>query len=88
VTRLAPKKYASLMMGVWFLSSSVAGYLSGKLAAVLGSTDGTGGQIYFFFGERGGLADYFLLMAIVPIIAGLIVMPLVPTLKRMMHLGE
>lgn len=88
VTRLAPKRYASLMMGVWFLSSAVAGYLSGYLAAVLGSSDGTGGQIFFCFGEKGGLADYFLLMTIIPIIAGIIVMTLVPMLKRKMHLGE
>ena len=85
VTRLAPKKYASLLMGVWFLSSAVAGYLSGHLAAVLGSSDGTGGQINFFFGKSHGLADYFLLMTLAPLVAGAIVFVLVPKLKKMMH---
>ena len=85
VTRLAPKKYASLLMGVWFLSSAVAGYLSGYLAAVLGSSDGTGGQVQFFFGKEHGLADYFLLMTLAPLFAGAIVFVLVPKLKKMMH---
>lgn len=88
VTRLAPKRYASLLMGVWFLSSAVAGYLSGYLAAVLGSSDGTGGQVNFFFGERHGLADYFLLMTLAPLIAGIIVFVLAPKLKKMMHEEE
>ena len=88
VTRLAPKRYASLLMGVWFLSSAVAGYLSGHLAAVLGSSDGTGGQVNFFFGKQHGLADYFLLMTLAPLCAGIIVFVLAPKLKKMMHEGE
>ena len=88
VTRLAPKKYASLLMGVWFLSSAVAGYLSGKLAAVLGSSSGDGGRVSFFFGPEHGLADYFLLMTLAPLAAGVIVFALVPKLKKMMHEKE
>jgi POT family proton-dependent oligopeptide transporter len=34
MTKLAPKRIASLMMGVWFVSISVGDYLSGKLASV------------------------------------------------------
>jgi len=82
VSRLAPAKYASLLMGVWFLSSAVAGYLSGKLAAVFGSS---GGRVAFCFGDQGGLADFFLIMAVSPLIAGLIVFCLAPKLRKMMH---
>ena len=86
VSRLAPKQYASLLMGVWFLSSSVACYLSGKLAAVLGSSGADGeGRIYFLFGQKGGMADYFFLMAMIPLVASLLVFILAPMLRRMMH---
>jgi POT family proton-dependent oligopeptide transporter len=34
MTKLAPKRIASLMMGIWFVAISVGDYLSGKLASV------------------------------------------------------
>jgi len=37
VTRVSPKKLASLMMGFWFLSSAVANYMAGKLPLILNS---------------------------------------------------
>ena len=37
VTRVSPKKLASLMMGFWFLSSAVANYIAGKLPIILNS---------------------------------------------------
>ena len=37
VTRVSPKKLASLMMGFWFLSSAVANYMAGKLPIILNS---------------------------------------------------
>ena len=88
VSRLAPQRYASLLMGIWFLSSAIAGYLSGKLAAVFGSSDGESGRVAFFFGEKGGLADFFLIMTLVPLVAGLIVFLLSPKLRKMMHEDE
>ncbi|MDO5552722.1 MAG: peptide MFS transporter [Planctomycetia bacterium] len=86
VSRLAPVRYVSLLMGAWFLSSSVACYLSGKLVALFGAggSDG-GGRIYFCFGPECGLADYFLLMALMPMLAGVIVFAISPILRRLMH---
>ena len=88
VSRLAPPRFASLLMGVWFLSSAVAGYLSGYLAAVLGSGDSGSGRVSFFFGADKGLADFFLIMTLAPFIAGLIVFCLAPKLRKMMHEHE
>jgi proton-dependent oligopeptide transporter, POT family len=34
MTKLAPQRIASLMMGVWFVSISVGDYISGRLASV------------------------------------------------------
>ncbi|MBQ2851603.1 MAG: MFS transporter [Thermoguttaceae bacterium] len=86
VSRLAPARYASMLMGVWFLSSAIAGYLSGYLAAWLGS--GENGSVAFCFGRENGLADYFLLMALAPMVAGLIVFALAPKLRKMTHENE
>ena len=83
VSKLAPARYASLLMGIWFLSSAVAGYLSGYLAALLGSESNT---VSFFFNK--GLADFFLILTLAPLIAGIIVFILAPTLRRMMHENE
>lgn len=84
VSRLAPARYASMLMGVWFLSSAIAGYLSGYLAAWLGS--GENGGVSFCFGK--GMSDYFLLMALAPMVAGLIVFALAPKLRKMTHENE
>ena len=85
VSRLAPARFASLLMGVWFLSSAIAGYLSGKLVAVLGSGSDA---VSFCFGKQGGLADFFLILTLAPLIAGIIVFILSPKLRKMMHEGE
>ena len=79
VTRLSPPRYASFLMGLWFLSSAVAGYLSGSLASILGAGD----SLQFCF--KKGLADYFLILAAVPFLAGLLMFVLAPILRRMMH---
>ncbi|MDR2169078.1 MAG: peptide MFS transporter [Planctomycetaceae bacterium] len=81
ITKLAPARYASLFMGVWFMASSVAYILAGQLASIFGAGDG----ISFFFGKESGLADFFLIMAIIPMIFGFIALALAPQLKRMMH---
>ena len=88
VSRLAPDRYASLLMGAWFLSSAVAGYLSGKLAAVFGSSGSGSSRVSFYFGAEGGMADYFLIMALVPLCAGLLVFLFAPLLRKMMHEDE
>ncbi len=81
VTKLAPARYASFFMGVWFMASSIAYLLAGELARMFGSGEG----VHFFFGKEKGLADFFLLMGLIPFIIGVIALLLAPKLKRMMH---
>ncbi len=81
VTKLAPARYASFFMGVWFFASSVSYYLAGELAARFGSGEG----VHLYFGSEKGLADFFLLMGIIPFVIGVIALALAPKLKRMMH---
>jgi POT family proton-dependent oligopeptide transporter len=81
VTKLAPVRYASIAMGFWFLASSISYILAGYMASYFGSGEG----ITIVFGKEGGLADFFLLVAIIPAIIGFIALALAPTLKKKMH---
>lgn len=82
VSKLAPQKYASLLMGVWLFSSAIANFIAAKLAAIFSTT---GGRIYFFFGSEGGLADFFLLLTIIPLVSGIIVFIFAGKIRKMMH---
>jgi POT family proton-dependent oligopeptide transporter len=69
VSKLAPARFAGLLMGVWLLSSAVANYLSGTLESLL---KGSGIPLYWFLvGSSFG--------------AGLALLALTPWLKRLMH---
>jgi len=81
VSKLAPARYASVFMGIWFLSSSVALLLAGEMAARFGTGEG----LHIIFGKDGGMADFFLLLGIIPAVIGVIALLMVPTLKKKMH---
>jgi len=81
VSKLAPARYASMFMGVWFFSSSMAYLVAGGLAASFGKD----GALNLCYGEAGGLADFFLLLGIVPAIVGIVALLMVPVLKKKMH---
>lgn len=69
VSRVAPAKLSALLMGVWLLSSAVAGYMSGTLESIL---------------RNSGLSLYPFLASI-SISAGVILLILSPFLNRMMN---
>jgi proton-dependent oligopeptide transporter, POT family len=70
VSKLAPKRYASMLMGTWFLANAIAN----KLAGVIGSKAGKLGEFAIF----GGIAATAAL-------GGLVLLALSGTLRRMMH---
>jgi POT family proton-dependent oligopeptide transporter len=69
MTKLAPARIAGLMMGVWFLATSVGNFIAGRLAG---------------FYESMPLPALFTNVALFGIVAGLILLPLAPPIKRMM----
>ncbi|MEJ2719890.1 MAG: oligopeptide:H+ symporter, partial [bacterium] len=69
VTKLAPARVAGLMMGVWFLASSVGNYLGGRMAGLY---------------ETLSLTTLFAIAAAVPIGASIILAFLVKPIKRLM----
>lgn len=70
VTKLAPAKYASLLMGVWFLSSAIANYLAGFIGG---------------FSKELGEFQLFGAIVVTTSIAGVLLFTLSRKLKAMMH---
>lgn len=77
VTKLAPAKFAALLLGTWYLANMTANKLAGNAAKLQG-----------FFESRklvlGGQADFWLMFVASPIIAGVLLLAISPLLKRLM----
>jgi POT family proton-dependent oligopeptide transporter len=69
MTRLAPVRIAGLMMGVWFLATSVGNYLGGRVSS---------------FYESWPLTSLFGAVAAFAIVAGIIMFLLTPSIRKMM----
>ncbi|MBM3359818.1 MAG: peptide MFS transporter [Betaproteobacteria bacterium] len=69
VSRVSPSKLSALLMGVWLLSSAIAGYMSGTLESILRNSDFS---LYPF-------------LATISISAGIILFILSPSLNKMMR---
>jgi POT family proton-dependent oligopeptide transporter len=69
MTKLAPVRIAGLVMGVWFLATSVGNFIAGRLAG---------------FYEAMPLPALFTNIALFGVIAGLLLLPIAPPIKRMM----
>jgi len=67
VTKVAPARIVSMMMGVWFLSNFVGNYMTGYLGT---------------FYEKMPHTEYFLLLAVIGIVAGLVLFAMNRPLDR------
>ncbi|HEY8399033.1 MAG TPA: peptide MFS transporter [Flavihumibacter sp.] len=81
VNKLAPVKYASLLMAVWFLANAVANKFAGVLSALYPD-----GKSTFFLGyEIKNNYDFFLLFVGMAGAASVILFGLTKKLQKMMH---
>ena len=69
VTKVAPARFGSLMMGVWFLSIAAANYLGGFLASKMH--------------EVPSLTKFFMIPVATSFGAAVVMLALVPLLKRL-----
>ena len=69
-TKLAPARLTGLMMGVWFLSISFGNFFAGEVAGEFG----TGESLIGLFGK----------VAAIPILAAVLLVFLIPPIRRMM----
>ena len=74
VSKLAPVRLVGLMFGFWLLSSAIANSLGGLT-----------GSYIDVISEQAGLSGFFLIFALIPVGAGIIMFLLNGILKRKMH---
>ena len=72
VTKLAPGRLVGFMMGIWFLSLSLGNYAAGRLAG------------FFDANAEGALVRLFGYVALTTIGAGIVLVVLSPSIKKMM----
>jgi POT family proton-dependent oligopeptide transporter len=80
VTRLAPLRFASLLMGTWFLANFAANLLGGYVAGALEQVER--GE---FFRVLGGQADFFAIFVATSLAAGMLLLALAPWIRRLGH---
>jgi len=91
VTKLAPSRLVSTVMGAWFLSVAFSNYLAGMIAKLTGISHGGGGGAQVIPQPSETLPLYtevFWNIGLTALGAGAICMALVPVLKKWMHEGE
>jgi POT family proton-dependent oligopeptide transporter len=84
ITKLSIARIVGLMMGVWFLSISVAQYVAGVVAQVA-SVDTVGGQVTNLKVSLDTYAGVFWKIGLVSVVIGVILFAISPLLKRWMH---
>ncbi len=85
VTKAAPVKFVSLLMGIWFVSSFVANLGGGLIAAQTERIEKGEIALPWSLGAGTGSiqADFFFLFVVVPGAAGVVILVLSPFLKRL-----
>jgi POT family proton-dependent oligopeptide transporter len=82
VNKLAPLKFASLLMAVWFLANAAANKLAGVLSALFPSN----GKTTSFLGyQMNSMYDFFMLFVFMAGAASIILFLLSKKLQKMMH---
>jgi POT family proton-dependent oligopeptide transporter len=82
VTKTAPARFVALLMGIWFISSFVAGLGGGLIAAQVEAIEKGTIKLPWNF---GGQADFFFLFVVTSIGAGVVVLIFTPLLKKLMR---
>ena len=86
VSKLAPLRLSSLMMGTWFLANAAANKFAGTLSALIpGGEDGTGGATHFLGFQISNLHEFFILFIIMSGVAAAILFVLSSWLEKRMH---
>lgn len=86
VSKLAPLRLSSLMMGTWFLANAAANKFAGTLSSLIpGGEDGTGGATHFMGFQITNLYEFFILFIIMSGVAAAILFVLSSWLEKRMH---
>jgi POT family proton-dependent oligopeptide transporter len=85
VNKLAPLKFASLLMAVWFTANAIANYLAGFLSSLYPDN----GRVTSFLGyHMSNLHEFFMLFVFMAGLASLVLFLVTRKLQKMMHVGK
>lgn len=84
VTKLSPAKIVGFMMGVWFLATAAAEYVSALLAN-LASIDTVGGEVTDVAAATASYLDLFEKLAVSGAVIGVFLLIISPLIKKLMH---
>ncbi len=82
VTKAAPVRFVSLLMGIWFISSFIANLGGGLIASRVEAIEKGDIQLPWRF---GGQADFFFLFVVSSFGAAAVIVALTPLLKKLMR---
>lgn len=86
ITKLSPKKAVGFVMGAWFLSIALANKMAGLIGELTAVDHGGGGDAAPLMETLTTYSDIYLLWGVIVVgAAALILLALVPTLKKWMH---
>jgi POT family proton-dependent oligopeptide transporter len=87
VTKAAPVRFVSLLMGIWFISSFIANLAGGLVAAQTEKIETGQIKLPWSLGQGTGSvqADFFTLFVVTSIGAGIVIIALTPVLKKLMR---
>ncbi len=84
VTKLSPGRIVGFMMGVWFLATAGAEYVSALLAN-LAKIETVGGEVTDVIAATDGYIALFYKLFIVGLVVGVFLLVISPLIKRLMH---
>ncbi len=82
VTKLSPARFASLLMGVWFMANAAANWLAGMLSTLYPEPGTTTSLLGF---QITGLSSFFMIFVVMSLAASLILFLIYKKLLKMMH---
>jgi POT family proton-dependent oligopeptide transporter len=86
VTKTAPVRFMSLLMGIWFVANFVANLAGGLIASYVQQIEnGAIALPWYRWFKLGGRADFFLMFVISSVGSGLLILVLTPLLKRLLR---
>jgi POT family proton-dependent oligopeptide transporter len=83
VTKLSPKKFTCLLMGVWFLTSAVANILAGQISTLY--PDPSLPTPYLLGMPINSFTSFFMIFVVMSLIAAVILFLIRKRLETMMH---
>jgi POT family proton-dependent oligopeptide transporter len=85
ITKLSPERIVSTSMGAWFFATALAHYVGGFIAQFTSVSHGTGGEKVTGMESLQVYTNTFQSVAVTAAVAGVLLLLLIPILRKWMH---